>query len=69
VFTANPQRVSFLNIAHGLYPRQPIAMSDLNRMLEHLNVNTTLYSGRVYGGGMAKFEPSDVARLRVPAKS
>lgn len=68
VFRANPQRVSFLNIAHGLYPRQPIAMSDLDRMLEHLNAHTTLYDGRVYGGGMAKFEPSDIARLRVPAR-
>lgn len=67
VFRANPQQVSFLNIAHGLYPRQPMAAADLTRMLEHLNVHTRLYSGRVYGGGMAKFEPSDVARLRVPA--
>lgn len=69
VFSANPQRVSFLNIAHGLYPRQAIAMADLNRMLDHLNVHTPLYSGRVYGGGMAKFEPSDVARLRLPASA
>jgi SAM-dependent methyltransferase len=67
VFRANPQRVSFLNIAHGLYPRQPIAGTDLQRMLDHLNMHTALYSGRVYGGGMAKFEPSDVARLRLPA--
>jgi hypothetical protein len=69
VFRANPHRVSFLNIAHGLYPRQPIAMTDLQRMLEHLNAHTTLYNGRVYGGGMAKFEPGDIARLRIPARS
>lgn len=67
VFCANPQGVSFLNIAHGLYPRQPIAAADLRRLLDHLNTHTGLYSGRVYGGGMAKFEPSDVARLRLPA--
>jgi hypothetical protein len=24
-------------------------------------------AGRMYGGGMAKFEPSDIARLRLPA--
>lgn len=66
VFRANPQRVSFLNIAHGLYPRAPMAEVVLSRILQHLNTTTDLYSGRVYGGGLAKFEPSDIARLRVP---
>jgi hypothetical protein len=67
VFRPNPQQVSFLNIAHGLYPRQPITATDLQRVLNHLNTHTGIYSGRVYGGGLAKFEPSDVARLRLPA--
>ncbi len=67
VFAPNPQRVSFLNIAHGLYSREPVAQADLLRLLDHLNRNTGLYAGRVYGGGLAKFEPSDIARLRLPA--
>ncbi len=67
VFAPNPQRVSFLNIAHGLYPREPVTQADLLRVLDHLNRHTGLYSGRVYGGGLAKFEPSDIARLRLPA--
>ena len=67
VFVPNPNQVSFLNIAHGLYPRLPISTATLKRMLDHLNAHTDLYSGRVYGGGLAKFEPSDVARLRLPA--
>lgn len=67
VFRPNPQRVSFLNIAHGLYPRQPVEQQVLARMLDHLNSATDLYAGRVYGGGLAKFEPSDVSRLRLPA--
>jgi adenine-specific DNA-methyltransferase len=67
VFRPNPQQLSFLNIAHGLHPRQPITATDLQRVLNHLNTHTGIYSGRVYGGGLAKFEPSDVARLRLPA--
>lgn len=68
VFQPNSQRVSFLNIAHGLYPREPVVDADLLRMLDHLNRTTGLYAGRVYGGGLAKFEPSDIARLRLPAR-
>jgi adenine-specific DNA-methyltransferase len=67
VFSANPSRLSFVNIAHGLYPREAMAHSVLQAILDHLNTSTDIFSGRVYGGGMAKFEPSDVARLRVPA--
>jgi adenine-specific DNA-methyltransferase len=59
--------LSYLNIAHGLYPREPITAGRLRRVLDHMNRSTDLYSGRVYGGGLTKFEPSDVARLRVPA--
>ena len=67
VFMPNPQRLSYLNIAHGLYPRQPVEAGVLQRVLDHLNTHTGIYSGRVYGGGLAKFEPGDVARLRLPA--
>ena len=67
VFRANPWRASFINIAHGLYPRQAVAEPTLKRLLDHLNTSTDLHAGRMYGGGMAKFEPGDIARLRVPA--
>ena len=68
VFVANPFGVSFINIAHGLYPRQALTAASLVAVLAHLNSTTDLRSGRVYGGGLAKFEPSDIARLRVPAE-
>ena len=66
VFMPNPWRLTFINIAHGLYPRQPITAATLQRVLAHLNTTTDIFSGRVYGGGMTKFEPSDVSRLRLP---
>lgn len=68
VFRANPQSVSFINIAHGLYPRVAMPAAVLEPLLSHLNATTDLESGRVYGGGLAKFEPSDVARLRIPPR-
>jgi adenine-specific DNA-methyltransferase len=66
VFCANPWGASFINIAHGLYPRQATSASLLERVLHHLNTTTDAHSARVYGGGMSKFEPGDVARLRIP---
>ena len=68
VFRANPWRASFINIAHGLYPRQAIADQTLRLLLNHLNTGIDRHAGRMYGGGMAKFEPGDIARLRVPAQ-
>jgi hypothetical protein len=46
---------------------QAIGDGTLSRLLAHLNTSTDLHAGRMYGGGMAKFEPGDIARLRVPA--
>jgi adenine-specific DNA-methyltransferase len=66
VFMANPHQASFLNIAHGLYARQPMPAATLQCILDHLNTSTPLNGGRLYGGGLAKFEPSDIARLRIP---
>ena len=66
VFCANPWGASFINIAHGLYPRQAIADATLSRLLRHLNTTTDVNGGRLYGGGLAKFEPGDVSRLRIP---
>jgi adenine-specific DNA-methyltransferase len=68
VFRANPWGASFINIAHGLYSRQALSFDTLTRVLQHLNHNIDLHAGRMYGGGMAKFEPGDIARLRLPAE-
>ena len=67
VFRTNPHAASYLNIAHGLYPRLAMPLAQLQRVLFHLNSHTRIGAGRLYGGGMAKFEPSDISRLRIPA--
>ena len=67
VFRSNPYGLTYLNIAHGLYPRQPMAAALLDRIVAYLNAAVDIHSGRVYGGGLVKFEPSDVARLTLPA--
>ena len=67
VFRSNPYGLTYLNIAHGLFPRQPMAAALLDRIVAYLNAAVDIYSGRVYGGGLVKFEPSDVARLTLPA--
>ncbi len=66
VFRTNPHGASYLNIAHGLYARQAMPAAQLQRVLSHLNSHTRMGAGRMYGGGMAKFEPSDISRLRIP---
>ncbi len=68
-FRLNPHGASFLNIAHGLYPRAAITAAQLRLLLDFLNRHTDMRAGRMYGGGMAKFEPSDIARLRVPPRA
>ena len=66
VFRSNPHGLTYLNIAHGLYPRQPMTATLLDRIVAYLNSAVDIHSGRVYGGGLVKFEPSDVARLTLP---
>lgn len=66
-FILNPVGARLLNIAHGLYPRQPLPNKILRALVNHLNRHTTTDSGRIYAGGLAKFEPGALARLRVPS--
>lgn len=68
VFALNPDGAQLLNIAHGLYPRRPLAPGTLARIVAWLNAHVSLADGRAYGGGLVKFEPSEVMALRVPAE-
>lgn len=65
-FVLNTAKARHLNIAHGLYPREPIAETDLKAILGYLRRHTTTVGGRVYAGGLVKFEPKELERLRLP---
>ncbi len=66
-FTLNACDARHINVAHGLYPRQPLAHELLARLVSWLNANVNTRSGRTYAGGRTKFEPKEIERLRVPS--
>lgn len=62
-FVLNACGARHLNIAHGLYPRQPMPADTLTRLVHHLNRIAEPSHGRLYGGGLLKFEPREVEAL------
>jgi hypothetical protein len=66
VFVRNTGDARHINIAHGLYPRQPMTASVLERLAKHLRESVSLAQGRTYAGGLTKFEPKEMERLPVP---
>jgi len=65
-FVRNLAGARHINIAHGLYPRDPLAPRVLDALARHLASATTLAQGRTYAGGLTKFEPKEMERLVVP---
>lgn len=65
-FVRNVVGVRHINIAHGLYPREPLPERALRRLAEALATSITLAQGRTYAGGLTKFEPREMERLPVP---
>lgn len=66
-FVRNVAAARHINIAHGLYPREPIADDVLDQLAKHLRTAVTLTQGRTYAGGLTKFEPKEMERLPVPS--
>jgi hypothetical protein len=60
VFIRNIAGACLLNIAHGLYPRVSMSDIDLDNACLALNKASSLNDGRVYAGGLTKFEPGAV---------
>lgn len=65
-FVLNRSRARHINIAHGLYPRQPLTESELESVVTWLSHHTTVDQGRTYAGGLTKFEPKELERLSLP---
>lgn len=68
-FALNPDGAAILNVAHGLYPRLAMTESELMALVRYLNEvrETFAGSGRVYHGGLEKFEPREMEALPVPS--
>jgi adenine-specific DNA-methyltransferase len=65
-FIRNIAGARYLNIAHGLYPRQAMTEIELASVLRYLRETVGVSSGRTYAGGLTKFEPGEVQRLHIP---
>ena len=65
-FVRNRAEARHINIAHGLYPREPLADAALQGLVEYLSASTSTTDGRTYAGGLTKFEPREMERLLVP---
>ncbi|HKT74508.1 MAG TPA: N-6 DNA methylase [Steroidobacteraceae bacterium] len=66
-FTRNTAGARHLNIAHGLYPREPLSEPQLLALVDFLATGISVADGRTYAYGLTKFEPREMERLWVPA--
>ena len=65
-FVRNPHGARHLNIAHGLYPRDTLSDAALDALAAWLRRHACVSAGRTYAGGLTKFEPGEIERLRIP---
>ena len=65
-FVRNQVGARHINIAHGLYPRQPLPGPVMDELARALRTSISTASGRTYAGGLTKFEPREMERLAVP---
>ena len=65
-FVRNICAARHINIAHGLYPREPLSDVTLDALAACLRANVAQSAGRTYAGGLTKFEPKELERVMVP---
>jgi SAM-dependent methyltransferase len=65
-FVHNRAQARHLNIAHGIYPRESFNQTILDNLVAYLRKTVQVTQGRMYAGGLTKFEPREVERLLVP---
>jgi adenine-specific DNA-methyltransferase len=68
VFARNVCNARIINIAHGLFPQRAMTVRFQDELVDWLNKNVRTCTGRTYGGGMVKFEPSDAMDIPLPPK-
>lgn len=66
-FVRNLADARHINIAHGLYPRDPMSTELLSRLANYLSTAVSTHQGRTYAGGLTKFEPREMERIPVPS--
>ena len=66
-FALNEANARHINIAHGLYPREPMNERMRIALVSFLQGNVSQQAGRTYAGGLTKFEPREMERLFVPS--
>jgi adenine-specific DNA-methyltransferase len=65
-FVRNRAGARHLNIAHGIYPRDPATTgAALDGLCAALRAAAGQAAGRTYAGGLMKLEPREIERLRV----
>jgi SAM-dependent methyltransferase len=67
-FALNPDGALILNIAHGVYPRRRLSADKVRALVSALNeaAHTFVGNGRLYQGGLEKFEPREMEDLLIP---
>ena len=65
-FVWNGCNARHINIAHGLYPVDPLEKAVLKGFVRFLRTNVSTNQGRTYSGGLTKFEPREIERLYIP---
>ena len=68
-FVLNKASARHLNVAHGLYPREPLSAATLGALVAWLRKSSSMRGGREYAGGLTKFEPREMERIPVPRPS
>lgn len=67
-FALNPDRMPIVNVVHGLYPKVELDDDQLLGLVNFLNSGERLGSnGRIYQGGLRKYEPGEMERMLVPS--
>lgn len=65
-FVRNRAGAHLLNIAHGIYPREPLSDDQLLQLTGVLRASVHRDQGRTYSGGLTKFEPREIERIPIP---